>query len=226
MTSSPRFVTAARVALFLSACTTGMMTPEPNGEGGSTGGKKGGSGGGTKSGGSGGNGTSGSGGVVSGGGSGDPGSGGSGGGSVPDASTDMIATDGGTDGGSDCGASTTLLCTPLRKMPKTLKETGLFPAAPDFSMHDARMRSFVPNPPLWSDGMEKERFMLLPVGKKIDNTNPKVWVFPVGTIFIKTFFDDRPLAGAKLRPIETRIIRRVGNADDLVEYDYFLYKWN
>jgi hypothetical protein len=125
----------------------------------------------------------------------------------------------------DCATSTSILCKPLGKMPMKIKETGFFPAAPDFAQHSDRMLKFVPDPPLWSDGMEKERFMLLPVGGKIDNSAPN-WVFPVGTVFIKTFFDDRPLTGAKLRPIETRIIRRVGEADDLIEYDYYLYKWN
>jgi hypothetical protein len=29
----------------------------------------------------------------------------------------------------------------------------------------------VPDPPLWSDGMEKQRFLVLPAGGKIDNTD-------------------------------------------------------
>jgi hypothetical protein len=41
---------------------------------------------------------------------------------------------------------------------------------------------------------------------------------------VKTFFDDSG-AGGKPRPIETRIIRRVGTENDLVEYDYFVYEW-
>ena len=134
----------------------------------------------------------------------------------------------GDTGGSGCedgAAATSLICDPLRKIPKTIKETGFFPKAPDFAQHSARMRKFVPDPPLWSDGMEKERFLLLPVGKKIDNTDPKKWAFPVGTILIKTFFDDTG-PGGKPRPIETRLIRRVGAEGDLIEYDFYLYKWN
>lgn len=73
--------------------------------------------------------------------------------------------------------------------------------------------------------MEKERFMLLPQAKQIDNSNPKAWAFPVGTLFIKTFFDDSGVAGAR-RPIETRVIRRVGTEADFTEYDYYLYQWN
>jgi len=117
-----------------------------------------------------------------------------------------------------------LLCDPLRKMPKMLKETGLFPSAPDLSKHPASMREYVPDPPLWSDGMEKQRFVLLPAGKKIDTSSAKQWVFPVGTIFVKTFFDDSG-AGGTPRPIETRIIRREKEKGELFEYEYYLYQW-
>lgn len=128
---------------------------------------------------------------------------------------------------SDCvpSAPMTLFCDPLQPMPKTLAPTGLFPAAPDLAKHSANLRAFTPFPALWSDGMDKERFILLPAGKQIDNTNPKAWVFPVGTLLIKTFFDDSG-PGAARRAIETRIIRRVGTETDFTEYDYYLYQWN
>jgi hypothetical protein len=127
----------------------------------------------------------------------------------------------------DCAPAlpSSLFCDPLQPLPKTLAPTGLFPAAPDFTQHAARLLGFTPNPPLWSDGLEKERYLLLPSGQKVDDTNPKAWLFPVGTVLVKTFFDDSGVAGAR-RPIETRIIRRVGTADDFTEYDYYLYRWN
>lgn len=129
--------------------------------------------------------------------------------------------------GGDCTAAmpNSLFCKPTGKMPATLKETGLFPAAPDFSKHAASLLEYVPDPPLWSDGMEKQRFVLLPPGKKVDNSDPAKWVFPVGTIFIKTFFDDSGPGGTS-RPIETRFIRRAGDETSLIEYDYYLYRWN
>ena len=109
--------------------------------------------------------------------------------------------------GSDCtAASTSLLCQPLGAMPASIKATGLFPAMPDFSQHSAQMLEYVPDPPLWSDGMKKQRFLVLPTGTQIDNSDPKRWQFPVGTLFIKTFFDDSGAGGAS-RPIETRLIR-------------------
>jgi len=116
-----------------------------------------------------------------------------------------------------------LFCDPLQPMPKSIKALGIFPMAPDLTQHPASMHEFVPDPPLWSDGMEKQRFIVLPAGKKIDNTNPKEWIFPIGTVLIKTFFDDGGAAG-KPHPIETRLIRRVGEKDAALEYEFFVYQ--
>lgn len=64
------------------------------------------------------------------------------------------------------------------------------------------VRRFVPRYALWSDGAEKERFVYLPPGARIDSTDPDGWVYPVGTIFWKTFARDG------LR-IETRMNEKV-----------------
>lgn len=69
--------------------------------------------------------------------------------------------------------------------------------------------------------MEKQRFILLPPGAKIDNSNRTKWAFPEGTIFVKTFFDDTGPAGAP-RPIETRLIRTA----KVNPYEFFVYRWN
>jgi hypothetical protein len=86
------------------------------------------------------------------------------------------------------------------------------------------MREYVPEPQLWSDGMEKQRFLLLPPGTKIDNSNRMAWVFPPGTIFIKTFFDDSGMGG-KLRPIETRFIR-AAKKGSVFPYQFYVYQWS
>ena len=200
--------------LFL-ACTSPPPPSRTGGKGGDEdtggtggGGGKGGTGGKTSTGGKGGD-TGGSGGGGSGG-------GGSGGGGA-----------GGTGGtvGEDCPpTSTTLLCKPTGTMPKSIKDTGLFPMLPDRTKHSARMIPYVPDPPLWSDGLEKERMILLPQGQKIDNTGSR-WVFPIGTVFIKTFVDDSGPMGAP-RAVETRFIRRVGDENAFTEYDFYLYEWN
>jgi hypothetical protein len=125
---------------------------------------------------------------------------------------------GGTGGTEACAPANSILCKPLGPMPKTIKETGYFPSAPDLTKHPAAMREFVPDPALWSDGMEKQRFIVLPAGMKIDNTDRKKWAFPDGTMLIKTFFDDSGTGGA-MRPIETRFIRKNG------VFEFYLYKW-
>ncbi|HXU80723.1 MAG TPA: hypothetical protein VN914_04960, partial [Polyangia bacterium] len=95
-----------------------------------------------------------------------------------------------------------LVCDPTMKMPKSIKDTGVYPALPDLSRHSERLVGYSPEPALWSDGLSKERFLLLPEKAKIDNTDPKKWVFPPGTVFVKSFFaDDHKI-------IETRFVRR------------------
>ena len=56
---------------------------------------------------------------------------------------------------------------------------------------------------LWSDGAVKRRYLRLPSGARIDNTDPDHWQFPVGTVLFKEF-----LAGDEL--LETRVIARTG----------------
>jgi hypothetical protein len=137
------------------------------------------------------------------------------------------ATDGGVPSSADCTAAApgTLFCNTLRPLPKTIKETGLFPGAPDFGNRPPSLREYAPDPSLWSDGLEKQRFLLLPQGTKIDNSNGQRWVFPIGTVFIKTFFDEGG-SGGKVRPIETRLIRHIAGPDAFVQYDYAVYQWN
>jgi len=104
------------------------------------------------------------------------------------------------------------------KMPKSIKDTGVYPALPDLSRHSERLVGYSPEPALWSDGLSKERFLLLPEKAKIDNTDPKKWVFPPGTVFVKSFFaDDHKI-------IETRFVRR--NPDMDPPFEYYTYKWN
>jgi hypothetical protein len=113
-----------------------------------------------------------------------------------------------------------LLCSPLSPLPKTIKETGLFFAPPDFTKRPERVRLYKPDPELFSDGLHKLRYVLLPTGEKVDNTDPKEWDFPIGMIFVKTFLDDGP--GGAQHPVETRIVRR----KSIFEYEYAVYKWN
>lgn len=129
--------------------------------------------------------------------------------------------------------STLLVCDPLRALPRTIKETGLFPSAPDFRTAAATMRRFLPNWELWSDGLDKDRFIILPrtqtgqaqTRETIDISNREAWVFPIGTILVKTFFADNGPSGVR-RPVETRIIRRVNDPDPFEQYKFDVYRWN
>jgi hypothetical protein len=102
--------------------------------------------------------------------------------------------------------------------PPTLSATGFFTSiAPDggFVLADG-VRPYEPRYKLWSDGADKKRWVYLPPGTKIDNTDQDHWVLPVGAKFWKEF----ALNGKR---IETRLIEHVGPGPD--DYLYATYWW-
>jgi len=115
------------------------------------------------------------------------------------------------------GPDKTLLEDPLGPFPLKLSDTGIFI---DAALRTPSPRAFryEPTLPLWSNGSSKERFIVLPEGTKIDNSQRAAWDFPPGTLFFKTFaFDTVDEAGLR---IETRVIRRTESG-----YDYHAYRW-
>ncbi len=54
---------------------------------------------------------------------------------------------------------------------------------------------------LWSDGLEKQRWMAIPLGAKIEVLDDGNWEMPPGTVLVKSFLDQG-------RPIETRLLAR------------------
>ncbi|HVJ21855.1 MAG TPA: hypothetical protein VM686_40905 [Polyangiaceae bacterium] len=70
---------------------------------------------------------------------------------------------------------------------------------------------FAPRYVLWSDGAEKERWLVLPPGGVIDSSDMDHWVFPVGTMLFKQFSLDG-------RRLETRLIQRTGTG----RFDYWM----
>jgi uncharacterized repeat protein (TIGR03806 family) len=99
--------------------------------------------------------------------------------------------------------------------PRTLSATGLFTA------EGTPYPSMVPytiNAPLWSDGSDKERWMLMPVGSSIRYHEKEPWKFPDGSIFVKTFAIDTPKGRRK---IETRIM-----VQERGEWAGYSYAWN
>ncbi|HEU6447934.1 MAG TPA: chitobiase/beta-hexosaminidase C-terminal domain-containing protein [Verrucomicrobiae bacterium] len=76
--------------------------------------------------------------------------------------------------------------------------------------------------PFWSDGAEKSRWVSVPKNKKIKFNVAGEWIFPHGTVFVKTFsVATNELHPTSLRRLETRLL--VCDADGAV-YGV-TYKW-
>lgn len=108
--------------------------------------------------------------------------------------------------------------------PKKLSRTGLFDSVADHRP----TRGIVPynvNIPFWSDGAVKQRFIALPKAGSVKFHRREKWEFPVGTVFIKTFWlpldQSVPIADSELRRLETRLF--VHGRDGWGGYTYL---WN
>jgi hypothetical protein len=102
--------------------------------------------------------------------------------------------------------------------PAALSETGLFTARVNGELTLAPgVREFEPKYWLWSDGLDKKRYIQLPAGAKIDTTDADHWVFPEGTKLWKSFIHEGQL-------VETRLIERIGAAPD--GFRYSTYVWD
>jgi uncharacterized repeat protein (TIGR03806 family) len=91
-------------------------------------------------------------------------------------------------------------------LPKLLSQTGVFKSIRDFSPA-AALIPYDLIVPFWSDGAEKSRFISVPENQKIKFAPTGEWVFPRGTVFVKTF----ELATNELNPnlkrrLETRLL--------------------
>jgi uncharacterized repeat protein (TIGR03806 family) len=97
---------------------------------------------------------------------------------------------------------------PKKALPKLLSETGVFTDMADLSAAKFLLPYGV-NSPLWSDGAVKQRWVALPPKSKIIADANGDWVFPGGTVFVKTFSlpvdDTDPTV---LRRLETRLLVR------------------
>lgn len=87
--------------------------------------------------------------------------------------------------------------------PMLLSQTGLYGDFPSRALAPG-VFAFVPRYPLWSDGADKERYLLLPPGTKIDSSDMDGWFFPVGTRAWKQFS-----VGGTV--VETRLLEKVYN---------------
>ncbi len=101
--------------------------------------------------------------------------------------------------------------------PQKFSETCL---AKSTSKHlvSGTISEFTPKYELWSDGAEKKRWIYLPKGSTIDNSDNSKWKFPVGTQIWKEFSRD----GKK---IETRLLIKVNSGTGPGAWEFVTYKW-
>lgn len=110
---------------------------------------------------------------------------------------------------------------PLAPFPAKLSTVGLYPDVHDWTVVTDSVIEYTPTWPLWSNGSEKMRYIHLPEGSTIDNSNASQWVFPVGTLLFKTFLFPHEDDNATWRPVETRILRKGQD-----EWEYAAYLWD
>jgi hypothetical protein len=104
------------------------------------------------------------------------------------------------------------LLTTDEPLPELVSEVGLYADVAARTAY-ADVLEYVPNHPLYSNGLDKERHVYLPEGKAIQVDGAEPWTFPVGTVLAKTFLYE----GAA---VETRLLFRTPQG-----WDYGLYQW-
>jgi mono/diheme cytochrome c family protein len=99
-----------------------------------------------------------------------------------------------------------------------LSSTGLYTNIASKQV-DPRNRPWVPQYPLWSDGGDKERWIFIPSGTRIDTSDMDRWVFPVGTKIWKEF-------AYQGRRVETRLIQKVAAPAGLASWTFKSFRWS
>jgi uncharacterized repeat protein (TIGR03806 family) len=109
---------------------------------------------------------------------------------------------------------------PEGQIPKLLSQTGAFKD----TAHLVPSDELIPYDlivPFWSDGAQKQRWIALPAGK-IEFSPSGEWIFPAGTVFVKTF--ELPIDAREptlKRRLETRLLMVRGGG---LVYGV-VYKW-
>ncbi len=134
-------------------------------------------------------------------------------------STDESAdeTDGqGGETDADAGAEVELerlIDDPLADFPERISRTGIYPDPGRRSEIAVEAFEYVPRFPLWSNGLAKQRGIVLPPGETLTLSEGQ-FEFPMGTLIYKTFAGEDSV-------VETRLLRRT---DD--DWDYAVYRWD
>jgi hypothetical protein len=117
--------------------------------------------------------------------------------------------------------SDTLISNPNNPFPPYLSQVGIYPEAPDLTRVSSQAVLYGPIWPLWTNGSDKWRYIVLPDAEVIDNSDPENWQFPVGTLLFKTFtYSDLTVPGG-WRAVETRIMRVTDEG-----MEFALYQWD
>lgn len=102
-------------------------------------------------------------------------------------------------------------------IPKQLSKTCLYKSL----QHDqinSEILAFTPKYPLYTDGMDKRRWIYLPSGTQINNSDLDNWNFPKGTVLWKEF-------STKGQKLETRILVKKSETTGRSAWDFATFKW-
>lgn len=110
---------------------------------------------------------------------------------------------------------------PPSTFPRKLSESGLFDSVRDHKLKRGAIPYSV-NAEFWSDGLHKERFIVLPPGGTILYAARRGWDFPDKTVLVKSFAIEQEEGNPASRKwIETRFLTRQDS-----EWIGYTYVWN
>lgn len=120
---------------------------------------------------------------------------------------------------SDTEDTSTWIYHPTDPLPEQLSDLGLYLDFPDLQNTSKIARHYVPQHQLWSNGGNKDRFVVVPSNTTIDNTEGP-WTFPDYTLFFKTFSFKRGEQSTP-QPVETRLMRKLPD-----KWEFTSYLWS
>jgi uncharacterized repeat protein (TIGR03806 family) len=104
--------------------------------------------------------------------------------------------------------------------PKRLSDTGLFASVAD-NIPQEGLIPYELNLPFWSDYTVKDRYIALPEQGAIDFDEQAKWGFPVGTVFVKTFWMHMDRTNfTEPKRLETRLLIRAPHGWEPHTYIY------
>jgi hypothetical protein len=115
------------------------------------------------------------------------------------------------------------LTDPSVELPTKFSEVGLYTnltLPPTFLDAPRPALPYQPGYPLWSDGGDKYRALVLPEGASIDASDRENYAFPVGTLIFKTFAYKTPASPDDALPVETRVLRLRDDGWELAAYGW------